>query len=159
MIYTEQNPWPAAIAPNFAVEEFICRCGQCGTAKVDTRLLEPLQAIRGQFGRPMTITSGYRCPLHRAEATKKRPGAHSRGFAADIHAVGDDELVRLAHRAGARGLAVEVVASGAAAFELMALAHGAGVRGLGVNLTGPVASRFIHMDWDPSRSVPVAWSY
>lgn len=73
--------------PNFSPAEFKCKCG-CEQVNMDSGFMAALQRLRLAYGRPMVITSGYRCHNHPEEARKiaegKRPGAHSHGVAADI---------------------------------------------------------------------------
>ena len=115
--------------PNFTREEFTCRCG-CGRNEMRPEFLERLQALRSAYGKPMHITSGYRCPQHPVEAAKVHPGMHSTGLAADI------------------GI------SGGEAVALLRLALDAGFRGVGVQQKGN--GRFLHVDL---RETPTIWSY
>ena len=53
------------LAPGFRVREF--RCRDCSdTVLVDEGLVVLLQCIREHFGKPVTITSGYRTAEHNA---------------------------------------------------------------------------------------------
>ena len=71
------------LSRNFSSREFRCRCG-CDRAEVNPRLVEALQQLRDLAGRPIRITSGYRCPDHnRAKGGKKR-SQHLLGNAADL---------------------------------------------------------------------------
>ena len=68
-----------------------------------------LQELRDSYGKPMRITSGYRCPNHPIEAAKSKPGAHASGRAVDV-AVSHNEayiLLRLAVRMGFSGIGVQ----------------------------------------------------
>ncbi len=67
--------------PNFVEAEFACKCG-CGLADMDPDFMRRLQAIRDDFGRPMIITSGFRCPAHN-DAIGGGP-EHVLGLAADV---------------------------------------------------------------------------
>ena len=49
-----------ALTKNFTRSEFDCPCG-CSTQMVDPELAEKLQRIRDALGKPIKITSGYRC--------------------------------------------------------------------------------------------------
>jgi uncharacterized protein YcbK (DUF882 family) len=71
------------ISDNFKREEFACRCG-CGFDTVDAMLLEYLEAIRLHFGKPVTITSGCRCPFHNNLVGGSDRSQHTLGRAADI---------------------------------------------------------------------------
>jgi len=56
-----------------------------------TRLAESLEQVRAIFGKPMIITSGYRCPLLNEAIGGAKNSAHTRGLAADfiIPAIGN----------------------------------------------------------------------
>ncbi|KZX61306.1 peptidase M15A [Alcanivorax sp. HI0033] len=98
--------------------------------------MEKLQALRTEYGKPMTVTSGYRHPTHPIEARKASPGAHASGRAADIAVQGGDAL------------------------KLIELALKHGFTGIGVNQKGD--GRFIHLDdlkHEPGRPRPWVWSY
>lgn len=74
------------ITPNFSLEEFMCKCG-CKKALINERLVERLQLICYKTGKPMYISSGYRCPAHDMK-TGGIQGAHSKGLAADVRVEG-----------------------------------------------------------------------
>ena len=70
----------------FSFEELKCRCG-CNTYRFDKDFLLKLIALREQFGSAMSVSSGYRCENHPAEAHKpqnRRPGVHQMSKAVDI---------------------------------------------------------------------------
>lgn len=73
------------LTANFSRKEFACKCG-CGFDSVNPALVAGLQALRDLVGRPITVTSGCRCPKH--NASPKVGGAknsqHLLGNAADI---------------------------------------------------------------------------
>lgn len=118
--------------PNFSAGEF--KCSHCGAEGIKEELLTKLQAMRTEYGKPMRITSGYRCPKHPAEVTKSTPGAHSLGLAADI--------------------GVE----GAEAYNVLKLAFKHGFTGVGVQQKG--TGRFIHVDIRSGQlPTPAVWSY
>lgn len=78
---------------HFRREEFCCRCGSCGLGSADRmnpEVIEYLEVLRAQFGKPIKITSGYRCERHPVEAAKKKPGSHSRGVSIDVAVYGTD---------------------------------------------------------------------
>ena len=51
------------LAPGFKVREFRCRDGS-DVVMIDESLVMLLQCIREHFGKPITITSGYRTATH-----------------------------------------------------------------------------------------------
>jgi zinc D-Ala-D-Ala carboxypeptidase len=117
--------------PNFKAAEF--NCSHCGKNEMKPDFMAKLQALRTTYGKPMRITSGYRCPQHPIEAKKAAPGAHASGCACDIGVEGVD------------------------AHALLTLALGAGFTGIGVQQKG--TGRFIHLDTMTTGARPTIWSY
>jgi zinc D-Ala-D-Ala carboxypeptidase len=117
--------------PNFSAKEFAC--SHCGENKMQPEFMQKLQQLRKEYGKPMRITSGYRCPKHPIEAAKSSPGAHASGCAADIGAQGAD------------------------AHEILAIALKAGFSGVGVQQKG--TGRFLHLDTLQGSTRPTVWSY
>ena len=75
------------LAPDFKVRELRCRDGS-DTVMVDETLTVVLQCIREHFGKPVTITSGYRTPAHNAKVGGAKSSQHLLGRAADIQVAG-----------------------------------------------------------------------
>ena len=73
----------------FSYDEMKCKCG-CGEAPMDNDFMYLLDSIREGMGKPLYISSGYRCANHPIEKKKLRPGAHSTGKAADLLVDGED---------------------------------------------------------------------
>ena len=72
--------------PNFQSHEFACKCGKCdGISEMDRDFMDLLQALRVAFGKPMRISSGYRCKLHPIKTPE-----HRAGKAADILVFGNE---------------------------------------------------------------------
>ena len=71
------------LAPDFKVRELRCRDGT-DTVMVDEVLTVVLQCIREHFGKPVTITSGYRTAAHNAAVGGAKSSQHLLGRAADI---------------------------------------------------------------------------
>lgn len=118
--------------PNFSAKEF--QCSHCGEEFMREEFIKMLQALRTEYGLPMTITSGYRCQHHPIEAAKHFPGAHSMGIAADVSV------------------------SGADAYRLVKMAMKLGFTGVGVQQRG--AGRFVHLDIRNGEfPTPSIWSY
>ena len=122
----------------FRESEFSCKCG-CGSAPMDETFLGVLDEIRREFGRPMAISSGYRCQNHKIEAAKRAPGPHSTGAAADI------------------------LVTSAVALSLLriATAH-PDITGEGISQRSTWSTRFIHLDSVPPGGKfprPHLWSY
>lgn len=70
--------------PNFKLSEFLCHCCQGGADIVKQELMVKLQKLRNDFGKPMVVDCGYRCPQHNASVGGARDSAHLYGEAADI---------------------------------------------------------------------------
>ena len=75
------------LAPSFNTREFRCRDG-IDTVMVDETLTVVLQCIREHFGKPVTITSGYRTAAHNAAVGGAKSSQHLLGRAADIRVQG-----------------------------------------------------------------------
>jgi uncharacterized protein YcbK (DUF882 family) len=111
-------------------------CSHCGECHMDKEFMKKLDFLRECYGKPMTITSAYRCAEHPIEARKSKPGAHNTGKAADV--------------AVSRG----------EAHELLTLAMQAGFSGIGIQQKGE--GRFLHLDTCTNNEIsprPTVWSY
>lgn len=122
------------MAEYFKDEELRCRCG-CGTLMFDPVFRKKLNEIRHIYGKPMLITSGYRCKNHPVEKKKPIPGTHALGCAVDISV--NDSRTR---------------------FELMKIAMDSGITRIGF------ADTFLHFDFgdkiNQKQFQPnVAWKY
>lgn len=95
------------LSANFNSSEFDCHgSGCCSSTLVDDKLVTYLQQIREHFGKPVNISSGYRCATHNKNiggATKSR---HSKGQAADIYisGVAPAEIAKYAESIGILGI-------------------------------------------------------
>jgi uncharacterized protein YcbK (DUF882 family) len=78
------------LSPHFRLMEFECRC--CGAVKLLPDLIELLEAIRSGFGRPMVITSGYRCAGHNRAVRGSKRSLHLLGRAADVRADMEEQM-------------------------------------------------------------------
>ncbi|WP_444901392.1 D-Ala-D-Ala carboxypeptidase family metallohydrolase [Microbulbifer sp. SSSA007] len=119
----------------FTESELACRC--CGKNHFKDETLRRLIRVRGRYGRPMIINSGYRCPTHNARLNATI--THTTGQAVDVSVAVDR------------------------AHELMKVALEEGFSGIGVKQKGPIKKRFIHLDDLDSipgeRVRPTVWSY
>ena len=124
---------------NFSALELRCKCEVCRREEphqIPEYIVEKLQSIRDLIGIPLTLSSAYRCENHPSEMMKAVPGSHNRG-AFDIKCP-----------------------DGALGYKIMVLALELGATGIGFSLANKDRSkRFIHIDFDPSRTTPVVWSY
>ena len=85
--YSLKNDGAKQLSPAFRVREFRCRDGT-DTILIDEGLVVLLQCIREHFGKPVTITSGYRTPAHNAKVGGAKSSQHLLGRAADIRVEG-----------------------------------------------------------------------
>lgn len=112
-------------------------CSHCRDNKMDPAFLEQLDELRHLYGKPLVVTSGYRCPDHNAAVSSTgRTGPHTTGRAADL------------------------LVSRADALQLLKLALALGFTGIGVKQHG--GSRFLHVDNlpnAPGQPRPTLWSY
>ena len=72
---------------HFQPEEFRCRCRrtECDALpQVQQPLLDRLEVVRSEYGKPMIVTSGLRCPWWNALQGGKPHSSHLTGYAADI---------------------------------------------------------------------------
>lgn len=75
----------AKLSDNFRVSEFLCHgSGCCSSGKVDEKLVQILQKIRDHFGKPVHISSAYRCPTWNQAVGGVSGSYHLHGQAADI---------------------------------------------------------------------------
>lgn len=70
------------LTEHFRLREFECPCCRC--VQVAPRLVYQLEELRGLWGRPVIITSGYRCADHNLWVKGVPNSLHMRGQAADI---------------------------------------------------------------------------
>jgi uncharacterized protein YcbK (DUF882 family) len=75
------------IAPSFSVREFRSKCG-ADHVLIAAELAGILQHLRQHFGKPITISSGYRSPAHNAKVGGSPTSQHMGGKAADIQIAG-----------------------------------------------------------------------
>lgn len=96
------------LQPNFRLSEFSCKCGtrNCQIALHDPNLSRLLQVLRQECKKPVTITSGYRCPEHNKLVGGSATSYHVKGMAADIQVAGvpPKQLAQLAEKVGFSGI-------------------------------------------------------
>ena len=89
--------------PNFKKLEFDCK--STGENNMQHEFMEKLQAIRIEYGKPMSITSGFRSKKHPIEAKKTNSnGDHTQGFCADIACENSTDRFRLVQLALKHGI-------------------------------------------------------
>lgn len=118
------------LTEHFNISEFHCKGANCGCKETlhDPALSAYLQQIREHFGKPLHITSGYRCQKHNGAVGGVYGSLHTKGQAADF------------------------IINGVNPLEIARYAESIGVKGIG--LYGPDDGNFIHID---TRSVKSFW--
>lgn len=118
------------LSENFNSSEFDCHgSGCCSETIINPKLVEYVQKIRDHFGKSITVTSGYRCPVHNKRIGGATGSRHSKGDAADI------------------------VVSGVAPREVAKYAESIGIKGIGLYETN-ADGHFTHVD---TRDVKSFW--
>ena len=95
------------LSANFNSSEFDCHgSGCCSSTLVDDKLVTYLQQIREHFGKPVNISSGYRCATHNKNIGGATNSRHSKGQAADIYisGVAPAEIAKYAESIGILGI-------------------------------------------------------
>lgn len=90
--------------------KLLCTCGdsRCDKRSVKQWVLDKLQLIREDAGRPLTVTSGGRCPYHHSELHRSKPADHQNCVGVDVFYKTEEErneLMVLAGRHGATAVA------------------------------------------------------
>jgi len=114
---------------HFKAEEFICK--HCGKLKIDTDLILKLEDIRTQIGKPIFITSAYRCPEYNKQVGGVPDSAHTKGLAVDIACTNSRDRYEI----------LDIVFK----FDLF-------------NRIG-IGKSFIHLDIDKEKPQNVVWHY
>lgn len=95
------------LSENFNSLEFDCHgSGCCSETIINPKLVEYVQKIRDHFGKSITVTSGYRCPIHNKRIGGATGSRHSKGDAADIVVTGvaPREVAKYAESIGIKGI-------------------------------------------------------
>jgi zinc D-Ala-D-Ala carboxypeptidase len=119
----------------FSVEEFACRCS-CGRADMNADFMDKAVRLRKFWGRPLIVTSAFRCPGHNIKVSTTGPkGPHTTGRAMDFGVSGADCIGLLE-----------------CALKLKCFT------GFGLHQRGPMAGRFLHIDdLLPPEAQPRPW--
>lgn len=117
MNIVQDDEW--ALYPNFTRAELACK--HTGFCEMTHKMMDVLQKLRSEYGKPIHITSGYRDVSHPVERSKSHPGEHTNGMAVDIAVYGVDALL------------------------VIKLAIDLGIKRVGVSQKGTLESRFIHL--------------
>ena len=95
------------LSANFNSTEFDCHgSGCCSSTLVDDQLVTYLQKIREHFGKPVNISSGYRCATHNKNVGGATNSRHAKGQAADIYinGIAPAEIAKYAESIGILGI-------------------------------------------------------
>lgn len=98
----------------FVSTEMDCHgSGCCSTTLINPQLIEYLNQIREHFNSPITISSGYRCPIHNSRVGGATGSRHTKGDAADIIVKGHTprEVAQYAESIGIKGIGLYETAS------------------------------------------------
>jgi zinc D-Ala-D-Ala carboxypeptidase len=108
----------------FSKSELACPCGRenCKELPMNEEFMLALDALREEYGHPIHLSSGYRCPKHNMEVG---------GVLGSYHTL---------------GVAVDIAIYGKPAYDLLGHIFDMGFEGIGINQTGPYNQRFIHID-------------
>jgi len=72
------------LSNNFNMREFECTHPEHRHVRIDEALVDKLQRLRDELGRPMIINSAYRCPQRNAQVGGATKSQHLYGRAVDI---------------------------------------------------------------------------
>jgi len=91
----------------FTDDELRCPC--CGIVKMDSSFLDLLIKMRKKWGKPMYVTSAFRCKKHNAKLGSKPTSQHVLGKAVDIRVSDADrfDFIKLAFKSGFTGIGVD----------------------------------------------------
>jgi uncharacterized protein YcbK (DUF882 family) len=120
-----------AIAKYFTGAELRCKC--CGENKMQPETLKRLDELRDLYGKPIKLSSAYRCESHNNEIG-----------ATQTHAT---------------GRAVDILCRGVDALHIIQIALSLGFTGFGIKQHGD--DRFVHLDDLSPKDAPrpALWSY
>lgn len=88
------------LTANFTSSEMKCQCGNstCEYNHINKDLVDTLQKIREEYGKPITITSGFRCKDHNGAIGGHPNSKHILGQAVDFTGEDLDTLYDLAQK-------------------------------------------------------------
>ena len=98
----------------FVSTEMDCHgSGCCSKTLINSQLIKYLNQIREHFNSPVTISSGYRCPIHNSRVDGATGSRHTKGDAADIIVKGHTpkEVAQYAESINIKGIGLYETAS------------------------------------------------
>jgi uncharacterized protein YcbK (DUF882 family) len=69
----------------FKANELVCKCGECDGGSMNDKFMQKIDQLRLNYGKPLTINSGFRCVEYNKKVSDSTKSAHSLGRAVDIH--------------------------------------------------------------------------
>ena len=80
------------LSVNLHHREISCNCTdeRCHFTLVDEKLIESFQKLRNHWGKPIKITSAYRCQSHNKRVGGSPKSFHSKGQAVDLFVTDQD---------------------------------------------------------------------
>ncbi len=72
------------LSKHFTSNEFQCKCGICEIQYLEDSLLDKIELVREKYGKPIIITSGYRCLAHNKAIGGAINSSHVSALALDI---------------------------------------------------------------------------
>ena len=91
-------------------KKLLCTCGHpdCDQRSVSQEHLDRVQKARDIYGKPMTVTSGGRCPNHPNEVHRTKPADHQKQQGTDIACNGSTRgnIVNAGIKAGCNAIGV-----------------------------------------------------
>lgn len=85
----------------FDLKEFECKCkdknceGKPPQLRMNPTLIQALNRVREELGKPIRVTSAFRCTAHNAAVGGVPHSTHRTGYAADIQCDDMDKLLEL----------------------------------------------------------------
>lgn len=91
------------LTANFSRDELKCKCG-CDKCNMSLPFLLALQTVRDIVGRPLGVSSGYRCAEHNKAIGGAEHSYHMVGRAADVITLTPEETAEILSAAKKAGL-------------------------------------------------------
>ncbi len=114
----------------FKLREFESPDSPGSGVRMNFKFVDTLEIIRGKYGKPMKVNSGYRTPAHNKSVGGVLDSSHPKGLAADIRIYTSQDR-----------------------FKLVSVALACGIKRIGIGQT------FIHLDADTTKPQNVIWIY
>lgn len=94
------------LTKDFSTDELRCPC--CGLCPMNPGFMAALQKLRNLWGKPIKISSGFRCEKHNTLVGGAKDSQHLKGKAGDCETNAADryDFVKLAFEVGFKGVGV-----------------------------------------------------